>query len=88
MHLDMHYSSAVSMVRRIAQDFQKLAGGESSASASGDGGSSGDTEAIYYLETSTPHIYDISASGPYYPLEAISPQVLRNFGEDCLHSQY
>lgn len=84
----MHYSSAVSMVHRIVQDFQKLVGCESSASASGDGGSSGDKETIYYLETSTPHTYDISASGPYYALDAIVPQVLRNFGEECPHSQY
>ena len=69
-------------------DFQKLAGGESSTSTSGDGGSSGDTDTIYYLETSTPHTYDISVSGPYCPHDAIIPQVLRNFGEECLHGQY
>jgi hypothetical protein len=71
-------------------DFQKLAGGESSASASSDGDHSGnrDAETIYYLETSTPHTYDISVSGPYYPLDTIIPQVLRNFGEECLHGEY
>jgi hypothetical protein len=71
-------------------DFQKLAGGESSTPASSDGDDSGnrDAETIYYLETSTPHTYDISVSGPYYPLDTIIPQVLRNFGEACLHGQY
>ena len=71
-------------------DFQQMGRGESSASASDDGDGSGnrDKETIYYLETSTPHKYDISVSGPYYPLDAIIPQVLRNFGEACLHGQY
>lgn len=71
-------------------DFQKIGGGESSASASDerDGSSNRDAETVYYLETSTPHTYDISVSGPYYPLDTIIPQVLRNFGEACLHGQY
>lgn len=34
-----------------------------------------DRDTIYYLKTSTPHVNDISISGPYYPLEAIIPQV-------------
>jgi hypothetical protein len=68
-------------------DFQKLAGGESSASDNGNSSGSRDAETIYYLETSTPHVYDISVSGPYYPLDTIIPQVLRNFGEACLHGQ-
>ena len=68
-------------------DFVKMAGSESSGSASNNAGSSDDAETIYYLETSTPHLYDISVSGPYYPLDAIIPQVLRNFGEACLHGQ-
>lgn len=71
-------------------DFQKIGGGESSASASDerDGSNNRDAETVYYLETSTPHTYDISVSGPYYPLDTIIPQVLRNFGEACLHGQY
>ncbi|GAB7332086.1 hypothetical protein MBLNU13_g03973t1 [Cladosporium sp. NU13] len=66
-------------------DFAKMAGGDSSGSASNNASSSDDAETIYFLETSTPHLYDISVSGPYYPLDAIIPQVLRNFGEACLH---
>lgn len=68
-------------------DFAKMAGGDSSGSASNNASSSDDAETIYYLETSTPHLYDISVSGPYCPLDAIISQVLRNFGEACLHGQ-
>lgn len=68
-------------------DFVKMAGGESSGSASNNASSGDDAQTIYYLETSTPHLYDISVSGPYYQLDAIIPQVLRNFGEACLHGQ-
>jgi hypothetical protein len=80
------YSNRTTMSMNYT-DFVKMAGGESSGSASNDVGSSDDTETIYYLETSMPHLYDISVSGPYYPLDAIIPQVLRNFGEACLHGQ-
>lgn len=80
------YSNRTTMSMNYT-DFVKMAGGESSGSASNDVGSSDDTETIYYLETSMPHLYDISVSGPYYPLDTIIPQVLRNFGEACLHGQ-
>jgi hypothetical protein len=66
-------------------DFAKMAGGGSSASAIGHSGSSDDAGVIYYLETSTPHTYNISVSGPYYPLDTIIPHVLRSFGESCPH---
>ena len=73
-------------------DFVKMAAGESSGSASGDdvnsnGGGNLDAETIYYLETYTPHLDDISVSGSYYPLDAIVPRVPRSFGEACLHGQ-
>ncbi|KAK4899916.1 hypothetical protein LTR27_002677 [Elasticomyces elasticus] len=38
---------------------------------------------IYYLQTSTPHLYDTSISGPYHNLDAIAAQIQRNFGAEC-----
>jgi len=81
------HSNRTTMSMNFA-DLGKLANRESSASVSGGGGDSGEAETIYYLETSTPHLYNVSVSGPYYPLDAIIPQVLHNFGEACLHGQY
>jgi hypothetical protein len=69
-------------------DLVKLGGGESSVSASGNSGGSDDAKTIYYLETSTPHTYDISVSGPYFPLDTIIPQVMHIFGGACQHGQY
>ncbi|KAK5711078.1 hypothetical protein LTR17_018578 [Elasticomyces elasticus] len=43
-----------------------------------------DSGTIYYLQTSTPHLYDTSISGPYHNLDAISAQIERNFGAECL----
>jgi hypothetical protein len=61
-------------------DFQRLSGGSHLLWTSAMAIVVAKAETIYYLETSTPHMYDISVSGPYYPLDAIIPQVLRNFG--------
>jgi hypothetical protein len=36
-----------------------------------------DPDTIYYLKTSKPHIKDISVSGPYYPWEHLTIQVVR-----------
>lgn len=41
------------------------------------------TDTIYYLKTSTPHLYDISISGPYKTLPELFFQALRNFGPEC-----
>jgi len=38
---------------------------------------------IYYLQTSTPHKYDVSISGPYPKLEVLMYQAMLNFGEEC-----
>lgn len=49
-----------------------------------DGGGAGQDEStIYYLHTSTPHLHDISISGPYVSLEAIGRQMINNFGPEC-----
>ncbi|KAK3645139.1 hypothetical protein LTR56_009188 [Elasticomyces elasticus] len=42
-----------------------------------------DSGTIYYLQTSTPHLYDTSISGPYHNLDAIAAQIERNFGSEC-----
>ncbi|KAK4953526.1 hypothetical protein LTR10_008124 [Elasticomyces elasticus] len=42
-----------------------------------------DSGTIYYLQTSTPHLYDTSISGPYHDLDAIAAQIERNFGAEC-----
>ncbi|KAK3620028.1 hypothetical protein LTR56_023666 [Elasticomyces elasticus] len=42
-----------------------------------------DSGTIYYLQTSTPHLYDTSISGPYHNLDAIAAQIERNFGAEC-----
>ncbi|KAK5116575.1 hypothetical protein LTR85_009200 [Meristemomyces frigidus] len=42
---------------------------------------------IYYLQTSTPHLYDVSVSGPYHSVDAIVPQAMQNFGDDCRSGQ-
>lgn len=38
---------------------------------------------IYYLKTSTPHLLDVSVSGPYKDLEAVHDQAWHNFGDEC-----
>ena len=52
------------MVNMSYTDFEKLAGDESSGPASTNGDGSDDAGTIYYLETSTPHLYDIFVSDP------------------------
>ncbi|CAJ2500955.1 Uu.00g038080.m01.CDS01 [Anthostomella pinea] len=50
-----------------------------------DAGSANDqagTNTIYYLKTSTPHLYDITLSGPYRDLDAVYPQIMNNFGSE------
>jgi hypothetical protein len=70
-------------------DFSKLAKEQTSSTDNGDGSSSSDdAETIYYLETSTPHTYDISLSGPYFPLDSIIRQVMHNFGDECRPGQF
>ena len=66
-------------------DFVRAAGGDPSISARarGSGSPEGDPNTIYYFETSTRHLHDISVSGPYFPLDEIVPQVLHNFGDAC-----
>jgi len=39
-------------------------------------------DTVYYLMTATPHSYDLSFLGLFYPLDAIIPQVIRSFGQD------
>lgn len=66
-------------------DFKNLAKDQASSTDTGDSGN--DAETIYYLQTSNPHEYDLSVSGPYFPLDAIIMQVLHNFGDDCRPGQ-
>ncbi|KAK4544584.1 hypothetical protein LTR36_004156 [Oleoguttula mirabilis] len=42
---------------------------------------------IYYLQTSTPHLYDISVSGPYHSIDAVVAQAMINFGAQCRPGQ-
>ncbi|CAK1362467.1 unnamed protein product [Cercospora beticola] len=42
-----------------------------------------ETDTIYYLKTSTPHLYDISMSGPYKMLPQLFLQAAHNFGPEC-----
>jgi hypothetical protein len=68
--------------------FSKLAKDQTSATDSGDSSSGSDAETIYYLETSTPHTYDIAVSGPYFPLDSVIRQVMHNFGDECRPGQF
>ena len=40
-------------------------------------------DTIYYLRTSTPHLHDISVSGPYKDLNEVYHQANHNFGTEC-----
>jgi hypothetical protein len=42
-----------------------------------------ESENIYHLMTSFPHLWDITSSGPYDTLEAAALQAIHNFGREC-----
>lgn len=42
-----------------------------------------DDSTTYYVHTSTPHLHDISVSGPCHSRDAISHQMMRHFGTQC-----
>ncbi|KAF2170228.1 hypothetical protein M409DRAFT_51970 [Zasmidium cellare ATCC 36951] len=69
-------------MRMNLADLMRLAGQEEATS-------SGSTEpgTIYYLKTATPHLHDVSVSGPYKDLEAVYAQVWHNFGDECQHGR-
>lgn len=41
----------------------------------------GEDGTIYHLITSTPHLHDVSASGPYHSIDAVYEQLGANFGK-------
>ena len=40
-------------------------------------------DTVYYLRTSTPHLHDITMSGPYTDLQEVHNQANHNFGTEC-----
>lgn len=45
-------------------------------------------DTLYYLETSVPHLYDISISGPYYPLDTIVSQIEFHSATECIEGNH
>ncbi|KAK4503886.1 hypothetical protein PRZ48_004801 [Zasmidium cellare] len=65
-------------MRMSFADLSRMAGQEN-----GESSGSAEPGTIYYLKTSTPHIHDVSVSGPYKDLDAVYAQVWHNFGDEC-----
>lgn len=66
-------------MRMTFADLERMAGGDDHAGPS----TRDEPGTIYYLKTSTPHIKDISVSGPYKDLRAVYSQASYNFGSEC-----